>query len=330
MIRPAAFLLFFHLGAAAPAQLAFNELFLDPPGPNAGNQIIELINTSGFPFRAPINWRFCIRPTYIRVPSIQIPAGGIVQVHIGAIGVNTATDWYLPTVAQLSLGGEMAIYATDLYFDTPDFMRAFVSWGGGACPQPLCSRIDIAVQAGLWPDRQEHVELGREGSSAAWFGVGEGPTAFFIDRSPTLGAANQPASFSTFGIGCPAGAAVPAMNITSGRLPWLNESFTLRFSNLPPPPALPFGILGFSESVWGPFTLPQDLAVFGFPGCTQFASVDFSQPLVNNGGTASWTIAVPPDLSLIDLEFFNQGVVLFGAGQGAVSNASRGRLGGPR
>ncbi len=75
MIRPAAFLLFFHLGAAAPAQLAFNELFLDPPGPNAGNQIIELINTSDSPFTPPISWRFCIRPSYIRVPSVQIPAG---------------------------------------------------------------------------------------------------------------------------------------------------------------------------------------------------------------------------------------------------------------
>ena len=123
-----------HLPPPAPASTppwpARRCASLDLPGPNAGNQIIELVNTSGSPFRAPTNWRFCIRPSYIRVPSVQIPAGGIVQLHIGASGVNTATDWYLPTVAQLPLSGEMAIYATNFFFDTPDFMRAFVSWAG--------------------------------------------------------------------------------------------------------------------------------------------------------------------------------------------------------
>ena len=62
---------------------------------------------------------------------------------------------------------------------------------------------------------------------------------------------------------------------------------------------------------------------------TQFVSVDHSQPLLNVGGTASWTIPIPLDSSLSGLEFFSQGVVLFGF-QAAVSNATRGVLGGLR
>lgn len=86
---------------------------------------------------------------------------------------------------------------------------------------------------------------------------------------------------------------------------------------------------GLSNTVWGPFNLPQDLGGFGFPGCTQLVSIDHSQPLANNAGTASWTILVPLDLSLSGLEFFSQGVVLSGF-QGSVSNAVRGVLGGLR
>ena len=122
---------------------------------------------------------------------------------------------------------------------------------------------------------------------------------------------------------------VPVLNIAQGELPWVAESFTLKFSDLPPPPAIPFGVLGLSNTTWGPFNLPQDLGPFGFPGCTQFVSVDHSQPLVNTAGTASWTIPIPLDTSLSGLEFFSQGVVLFGL-QGAVSNAARGVLGGLR
>ena len=44
--------LVFGLAAPAPAQLRINELLLNPPGPNAGKQIIEIINTSDMPFTA--------------------------------------------------------------------------------------------------------------------------------------------------------------------------------------------------------------------------------------------------------------------------------------
>ena len=315
------------LAASAPAQLRINELFLNPPGPNAGKQIIEIVNTSEMPFTPPADWTWCIRPAYAPIPQIEVPAGGVVQLHIGAFGTNTETDWFLPSVVELPLNGEFAIYSTNFFWAFPMFIEDFVSWGIGACV-PFCTRIDIAVLAGKWPDLTTHLPVPAEGSSIASLGNGAGLDKFFVDSSPTLGNANEVAQFEVFGVGCQAMGSVPVLNIASGQLPWVAESFTLQLSGLPPA-AIPFGVLGLSNTVWGPFNLPQDLGNFGFPGCTQFVSIDHSQPLANNAGTASWTIPVPLDPSLSGLEFFSQGVVLSGF-QGSVSNAVRGVLGGVR
>ena len=170
-----------------------------------------------------------------------------------------------------------------------------------------------------------------EGSSLASLGSGEGADRFFADSTPTLGSPNEVASFETFGFGCVAGAAIPKIGIAAGDLPWLAESFTLTFSSLPLPPAAPYGILGFSDSVFGPVQLPQDLGFVGFPGCTQWVSLDFCSPLVNQGGSATWTIPVPANVpTLVGAEFFAQGVVLFGVGDAAVSDAARAVFGGQR
>ena len=182
--------LVFGLAVAAPAQLRINELFLNPPGPNAGKQIIEIVNVSDAPFTPPANWSWCISPAYSRIPRIEIPAGGVVQLHIGALGTNTATDWFLPSVVELPLDGEFAIYSTNLFWAVPMFIEDFVSWGAGAC-LPFCSRIDIAVRAGKWPDITSHLPVPAEGSSIAWLGNGNGPAKFYVDSTPTLGNANE-------------------------------------------------------------------------------------------------------------------------------------------
>ena len=70
------------LSASAGAQLAINEVLIDPVGPNAGNQVVELVNTGTMPFD-PTGWSFCLRPSYPPMPSIVIPAGGIVRVQDG-------------------------------------------------------------------------------------------------------------------------------------------------------------------------------------------------------------------------------------------------------
>ena len=77
--------------------------------------------------------------------------------------------------------------------------------------------------------------------------------------------------------------------------------------------------------------LPQLLDQFGFSGCTQYASAEFSAMLQNNGGSATWQLAIPSDPSLLGLPFYVQGLVLdFGVnpGNAIVTNAGEGLVGG--
>ena len=92
----------------------------------------------------------------------------------------------------------------------------------------------------------------------------------------------------------------------------------------------PFGIVGFSKTMWEGFTLPQNLGIFGFLGCTQYVAADFSFPLTNMGGSATWDIEIPSNPNLIGMPFYTQGVVIdFGAnpGNAIVTNAGEGVLG---
>ena len=65
--------------------------------------------------------------------------------------------------------------------------------------------------------------------------------------------------------------------------------------------------------------------------CTQYVSLDaVSLPLVNMGGTATWSIPVPRDPILVGLPFYVQGVVIdFGVnpGNAITTNAGEGVIG---
>lgn len=323
------------LATTAPAQLRINEVLVDPAGPNAGNQIIEIKNTSNAAFTPPAGWTFCIRPFYPPIPQIQIPAGGVVRVHMYAFGANTATDWFIPPpfgVTELPLNGEFQIYSTNLFFLSPAFIEDFVSWGAGV-GNPLLSRIDVATAAGIWPNTTTHIALPDEGSTLARFDTGTGPSSFYVDSTPTLGQPNQPAAVSTFGVGCPAGPAIPLMDVTGGQLPWLGEPYTVKISNLPLD-GIPVGVMGFSNQFAAPgVPLPFDLGVIGFPGCLQFISAEFITPPLNNvGGSVDWDILLPANLpaAVIGKTFHTQGAVLFNTNQVAVSNAASHVIGGVR
>jgi hypothetical protein len=63
-------------------------------------------------------------------------------------------------------------------------------------------------------------------------------------------------------------------------------------------------------------------------GCTLYVDLAISIPLVNQGGTASWTIQVPAMPSLQGFVFYTQGVILDqAAGSGVVTNAAEGVIG---
>ena len=76
-----------------------------------------------------------------------------------------------------------------------------------------------------------------------------------------------------------------------------NASFAITLSNAPPS-ATAFLVIGLSDTVWGPFTLPLPLAGFGAPGCFLRVSLDFPFLAVTGAsGAASVSLPIPAGLA---------------------------------
>lgn len=127
-------------------------------------------------------------------------------------------------------------------------------------------------------------------------------------KNPSFG---TPATVTPFGAGCAGTAGTPVLAALGGTLPWINSNLVLELRSLP---ALifraPFGILGLSRTAWGAVPLPAGLAAVGMPGCTALVSVDYIAPLVNNLGSAQWTIRLPNAAALVGMDFYVQGLVV--------------------
>lgn len=140
-----------------------------------------------------------------------------------------------------------------------------------------------------------------------------------------------PATFTTYGSGCPGSVGVPQLAAVAGQAPWIGETFTLEFTNLPPTVFNPaIGMIGFSRSVWNGNPLPYLLDPFGMTGCQLWIAPCVSENLANTGGTASWPIPIPSALVLVGFQFYVQGLV-FDQGVNpanvVVSNAGEGAVG---
>ncbi|MEC7583819.1 MAG: hypothetical protein VYE77_05835 [Planctomycetota bacterium] len=319
--------------------LRISEILEDPTGSNVGTQIVEVQNVSGQEFLQPAAWTLCMRrggaiPGYPELPSITIPAGGIVQLHIAASGTNTATDWYFPDLPMLNPDDELAIYSTTagngttaqlLQFSDRLYMEDFVSWGNG--PGAAFSRIATAVSAGLWPSSTSHLTPAAEGSTMAWFEEGTGPSAWYEDSTPTLGAPNAPAKYVPFAAGCPGSAGVPDLHAaTPSERPWLGGTFTVEVTNVP------FATLGVLYMGLLEFPAPGiPLVAVGMgPTCFGYPSQDVSFILFSTGSMVS-TLSLPLTPTFEGLVWVNQCVVLdpaAGNPLGAViSNPARATVG---
>lgn len=288
--------------AALPlsAQLRISEILIDPQGNNAGQQIIELVNTSASPVTPGSAWTMCLRPFYPPMPQVAIPAGGVVRVHFGVSGIDTSTDWYVAFPSLLFPDGEIGLYRTNLFFDDPLLIDDFVSWGQG---QAL-SRIHVAVGAGIWPTLNTHIAVPAEGHSLAWLGAGTGPSAYFDDSTPTIGAPNRPAAFAAFGAGCAGSAGVPTLApAAASPLPWLGAPFTVQLGNLPASPSnFGFLVTDFVSAA------PQSLAPFGMPGCTSYLAPSIVQ-LGIGAAAISFTFPFPNSTAFEGLHLVHQGFV---------------------
>lgn len=136
------------------------------------------------------------------------------------------------------------------------------------------------------------------------------------------------ASYTTFGVGCPGpNSLTPSLAPLPGELPRPGTTSHLRVDGLPPVVTLPVLVIG-SSSTWDPdgYPLPIDLAVLGWPGCSQLVSDETLLWAITTTGHADLPIVVPPGFPM-GSTFHAQTLVLYAPTGVAVSNAVTGVVG---
>ncbi len=113
---------------------------------------------------------------------------------------------------------------------------------------------------------------------------------------------NYPA-YEPFGMGC--GGSNGVVTLSSGGVPWIGETFDVAVTNLPLSAAVSI-LTGLSKGSWGSFSLPFDLSPLGMTGCQLLVAPSVSYPLVNTGTSATWSLPIPLDPTLLGLQFYNQ------------------------
>ncbi|MEO0479095.1 MAG: hypothetical protein AAF196_06410 [Planctomycetota bacterium] len=190
--------------AALEGTFRIEEVLVDPVGPDAGNQIIEIRNVTGAPY-APVDQWICVPFDYAQFPTIEVDEGEVVRLHIAASGTNTATDWFLPTLSPLS-AAETVMLFRGFDFGASDRIVDAMSFGGGM------ARINQAIQIGEWSDANDSVSLPAvEGWSISFGGEGVGSEFWYVDASPTLGQTNGQDVRVEFGLGCGGANGIPTL-----------------------------------------------------------------------------------------------------------------------
>ena len=127
----------------------------------------------------------------------------------------------------------------------------------------------------------------------------------------------RPASFTSYGAGCPGSAGTPVLAPAPYSLPWLGDQFRTQVASLPQTAGGVFFLLGLGQ------TPPVSLAPFGLPGCDTWVTLDESVFMPVVAGTATRTLTVPNATALAGLHVFEQAAVIDAAAPGgaALSNA---------
>jgi len=134
-----------------------------------------------------------------------------------------------------------------------------------------------------------------------------GPQGIYNDIIATYNLGAVSADYATFASGCAGSAGVPSNTATA--LPVIGQTMVASIGNLPPP-SVAFFMLGFSRttSAFGP--LPIDMTGFGAPGCFGRASNDSVLLLLGSGGSATYSLPLPPSQTLLGMQLFTQALVL--------------------
>ncbi|MCU0867481.1 MAG: hypothetical protein MUC36_27175 [Planctomycetes bacterium] len=161
---------------------------------------------------------------------------------------------------------------------------------------------------------------------------GAGPSVALNDLWQLRAA--QPASITPFGTGCLGSAGIPSLGAGDHRLPWLDDSFSLRANQLGTAagggPSLALLVFGFSDQIWSGIPLPLDLSLIGLSGCTMRVAFDVPE-VSSHTGSLTKTLSLPNNPALAGLAFFAQVLAIDPAAPnqfgGALSNAVRMQIG---
>jgi hypothetical protein len=268
LLRPTASLLLAPLlSAQVLPDVEFTELLVDPIGANAGAQVCELRHT-GHVAATLAGWRLVTPAGAFVLPTLSLAPGDVLLLHLGAAGTNTPRDVHLPTVPPLPAAGSLALFRSAALTD-PTALVDFVSFGGGQ------ATIGLAVAAGQWPSLQETVPLpAHEGATLAHYdrvtyGSRSEAAAWFADRTPTLGHANDGGGIFAEGYGCPLSLTGPLLGAgEDDNRPWIGANWRLDTGSLPTLPTLLWLAIGVQPIA----SVPLD--PFGIPGCVWSTAPD--------------------------------------------------------
>ena len=139
----------------------------------------------------------------------------------------------------------------------------------------------------------------------------------------------QRASYRSNGAGC-VSTLGSAPNIRrNGTLPQIGTTFAVELTGMPAP-GVAILTVGFSNTVWSGLPLPLDLGILGMVGCQLRQDLFDATVLIGSSGTASWSLAIPDQASILGAQFFHQAMVADAAANsfGAVlSNSMRAVVG---
>ena len=199
----------------------------------------------------------------------------------------------------------------------------------GTALQPGCTLIaswsdgKVLVAVGA---NSQRVDLGFYPASSTclatyWSGNGD------ILMANALSYVVQSAAYGTYGTGCAGTSGAPTLGAAAGSRPLPGTTFTASLGNLPLSTAVM--LLGFSNTQFGAFPLPYDLALFGLPGCHLRTDPFLSFGVTGANNAATWSLPLPNNSGLLGLVFFNQAFVPDPSATGGftVTNGGRGRIG---
>ena len=158
--------------------VVINEVLVDPEGPNAGNQSIELWNVGKPDFDLSGFIIDCDAGRAELPAGTILPTASFLTIHVGSAGLDRLGEVFLADL------GTLNDHQGYVAFITPGGIIAdYVQWGGGG--QAL---EQFAAREGQWTPR-EYCLPPAEGYSLIFAGVGNSSRDFAAAR-PTLGKPN--------------------------------------------------------------------------------------------------------------------------------------------